>query len=68
MTTVALRIKSSVCPSSSHSIPLSIRSFLYLSLIFQNQIQKQRILFFLPKMAVPTPLSPPPKTTSLILS
>jgi hypothetical protein len=47
MTTVALRIKSSVCPSSSHSILLSIRSFLYLSLIFPKSDTKTAYPFLL---------------------
>jgi hypothetical protein len=41
--------------SSSQSIPLLLRTSLYLSFIFPKSDTKHRILFF-PRIAVPTPL------------
>jgi hypothetical protein len=66
MTTVALRIKSSVCPSSSHSI---IVYKVFLVFIFNfSKIRHKTAYPLLTQNGSAYATSPPPKTTSLILS
>ena len=65
-TTSAAIIMDSVCPFSSNGISIFKRTSLYLSVITPLSETKTLYCFFNPKIAAPTPLSPPPRTTSFI--
>ena len=67
MISSALRIFSSVCCPSSHSIPRSSSIFLYLSLMADMSETKTSKPSFFASIAAPAPLSPAPSITILFI-
>ena len=67
MTTSAFKILDAVCFPSSHSIALCLRTSLYTFLRVPKSETNTSNPFSFPNSAAPTPLSPPPSTTSLFI-
>ena len=65
---LASRIFDSVCPPCSYAISLSSNILTYCGLIVPKSDTKTSKPFFFANIAAPTPLSPAPKTTILLMT